>query len=154
MRAIFALLVIASAMAAAWLFAVTPRGSAAAPHSNAFAKTERYPEASRSAEEAGMRDGEAANQTNELKLWIVAGLIMPDGNPAFMTFHVPDAPDLTLKDCEGLLPSLTPVLKANIARMPSGGGAKLKAIECFLSASDPIKPRKPKDRPITGSSSS
>lgn len=135
MRATFVLLGLASASVAAWFFAVAP-GGIAAPHLPAIAGATGM-------RAAGAAGSAAEPQTNEPKVWIVAGLLLPDGNPAFVSFHVPDAPELTLKDCETILPRLAPALQAGIARMPLGGSAKLQAVECFWSASDPIEPAVP-----------
>ena len=74
------------------------------------------------------------------KAWIVAQLRLPNGTPALVTFQVPDAPELTLKACEDLLPSVTPTLKSHIAGMPQLHEAVLAGAECIWSATDPIKP--------------
>lgn len=74
------------------------------------------------------------------RVWLVVRFTLPDGKAAGMSFDNPDAPNMTLAECESSKDAALPFLAEHIKATTGGGSAAIVDVECVVSAGDPMRP--------------
>lgn len=73
------------------------------------------------------------------RVWLVVRFTR-DGAPGSMSFDNPDAPDMTLAECEKSKGAAIPHLVEHISSMTEGSVVSVLAVECIASVGDPVRP--------------
>ena len=87
---------------------------------------------------------------NDEQAWVVLEFRTTDGEDAEMAFNNPQNPDITLGECEAMLPEIEKDL-VEMAREkePRLKGTTFVSSKCIMSATDPIKPERPRGEGMT-----